>query len=135
MNVEDMILNSLKVLTSDGTFRVNRIEYNEKNFGNVFAILNSNNQVDIRFVKDRGDFWCELSQAGEWYFIEDVFALIGVAVVNKSGDFIDFTAEMSALIKMNITQIFQAFNVNNSKDTQSKVKVLATKRVMGMLKL
>jgi len=135
MKVEDMIINALKVLTSDGTFRVDRIEYNEKNFGNVFAVLNSNNQVDIRFVKDRGDFWCEVGQAGEWYFIEDVFAFIGVTVANKSGDFIDFTAEMSAFIKKNITQIFQAFNANNSKETQSKIKTLAIKRAMGMFKL
>jgi hypothetical protein len=135
MNIEDMIRNALKVLTSDGTFQIDRINYDEKNFGNVFAILNSNNQVDIRFIKDRGDFWCEVGQGGEWYFIEDVFSLIGVAVANKSSDFIDFTAEMSALIRKNVTQIFQAFNSKNSKDTQSKIKALAIKRAMGMFKL
>ncbi len=135
MNVEEMIRNSLNILTSDGTFHIDRIGYEERNFGNAFVVLNSKNQVDIRFIKDKGDFWCEIGQTGEWYFIEDVFAFIGVTFVNSSTDFISFTAETATLIKKNIPQIFQAFNTNNSKDTHSKVKALATKRAFGMFNL
>ncbi|MCL4423993.1 MAG: hypothetical protein M1299_04345 [Firmicutes bacterium] len=134
MNVEDMVKNALNVLTSGGIFHIDRIDYDEKNFGNIYVVLSSNNQVDIRFIKDRGAFWCEVGQAGEWYFIEDVFTFIGVTVVNKSNDLIDFIAEMATLIKRNMPQIFQAFNTKNSKDTQIKIKALATKRAMGMFK-
>lgn len=134
MNVEDMVKNALNVLTSGGVFHIDRIDYDEKNFGNIYVVLSSNNQVDIRFIKDRGVFWCEVGQAGEWYFIEDVFTFIGVTVVNKSNDLIDFIAEMATLIKRNMPQIFQAFNAKNSKDTQIKIKALATKRAMGMFK-
>ncbi len=134
MNVEDMIKNALNLLINDGTFYIDRIDYDEKNFGNIYVVLRSNNQVDIRFIRDRGVFWCELGQAGEWYFIEDVFTFIGATVVNKSNDLIDFIAEMATLIKRNMPQIFQAFNTKNSKDTQIKIKALATKRAMGMFK-
>ncbi len=134
MNFEDMVKNALNVLTSGGVFHIDRIDYDEKNFGNIYVVLSSNNQVDIRFIKDRGVFWCEVGQAGEWYFIEDVFTFIGVTVVNKSNDLIDFIAEMATLIKRNMPQIFQAFNTKNSKDTQIKIKALATKRAMGMFK-
>lgn len=129
-----MVINALNVLTNDGTFYISRINYDEKNFGNIYVVLSSNNQVEIRFIKDRGVFWCEVGQAGEWYFIEDVFTFIGVAVVNKSNDLIDFIAEMATLIKRNIPKIFQAFNTKNSKDTHIKIQALATKRAMGMFK-
>lgn len=134
MNVEDMAKNALNTLTNDGTFYIDQIDYDEKNFGNIYIVLSSNNQVDIRFIKDRGVFWCEVGQAGEWYFIEDVFTFIGVPVVSKSNNLIDFIAEMATLIKRNITKIFQAFNAKNSKDTQMKIRALATKRAMGMFK-
>lgn len=134
MNLNDEFIEAVEALTIDGTFHIDRIEYDEKNFGNVLAVLNSKNQVDIRFIKDRGDFWCEVGQTGEWYFIEDVFTLIGIAFVRKSSDFIDFTTEISALIEKAKPHIFNAFNAKNSKDTQSKIKALATKRAMGMFK-
>ncbi len=134
MNNEEKIRIALNTLTNDGTFYVDRINYDEKGFGNIYVVLKSTNQVDIRFIKDRGVFWCEVGQAGEWYFIEDVFTLIGVPIVNKSNDLIDFIAEMATLIKRNIPQIFQVFDVKNLEDTQIKIKALATKRAMGMFK-
>ena len=132
MIIDDMIRNALNVLTSDGTFQINRIDYDEKNFGNVYAVLSSNNQVHIRFIRDRGVYWCEVGYAGEWYFIEDVFTLIDVTFVNKYSDLIDYIAGMASLIKQNIPQIFQMFNTKNAKDTQIKIKALAIKRAMGM---
>lgn len=134
MNVEAMVKKSLDALTSGGIFHINRIDYDEKNFGNINALLSSNNQVDIRFIKDRGVFWCEVGQAGQWYFIEDVCAFIGVTVLKESNDFINYITEMSDLIRLNIAQIFDVFNTENSKDTQRKIKALATKRAMGMFK-
>lgn len=134
MNVEDMIKNALNPLTNDGIFYIDRVDYDEKNFGNIYVVLSSNNQIDIRFIKDRGVFRCEVGQAGEWYFIEDVLTLIGVTIANKSTDLVDFITEMATLMKRNISRIFQAFNAQNSKDTQIKIKALATKRAMGMFK-
>ena len=127
-----MIKNALKVLTSDGTFQIDQINYYEKSFGNAIAVLKSNSRVDARFIKDRGDFWCEIGQAGDWYFIEDVFSFVGVTGIAKSGDFVDFITETSTIIKKNLTPIFKAFDAKHSKDTKSKIKEMATKRAMEM---
>lgn len=134
MNIED-IRNALDVLISDGTFQIDRIDYDERNFGNIYVVLSSNKRIYVRFIKDRGEFWCEIGHAGEWYFAEDVFTLIGVASVSKNTDLINYIQEMVALIKANITSVFQAFSEKNVKNTQIKIKTLATRRAMGIIKL
>ncbi len=135
MSIDDKIRNALDVLINDGTFQIERIDYDGKNFGNIYVVLSSNKQIYIRFISDRGVFWCEIGYAGEWYFAEDVFTLIGVASVSKSIDIINYIQEMAALIKANILPVFQAFSKKYVKDTQIKIKTLATRRAMGMFKL
>lgn len=134
MNLENIIRDALNELTKGGTFQIDRIDYDEKNFGNIIAVLRSNNQVDIRLIRDKGIIWCEVGKSGQWYFIEDVCALIGVAFVNSSSDFIDYTKKIVDVIKANEAHIFEAFNNKNSKDIQTKIKAIATQRAMGMFK-
>jgi hypothetical protein len=134
MNINDKIRNALDVLISDGTFKIERIDYNENNFGNIYVVLSSNKRTYIRFINDRGEFWCEIGHAGEWYFAEDVFTLIGAESVNKNTDIINYIQEMAALIKVNLHSVFQAFSEKYVKDTQIKIKTLATRRAMGMFK-
>jgi hypothetical protein len=134
MNIDDMIRNALDMLISDGTFQIERIDYDEKNFGNIYVVLSSSKRIYIRFINDRGEFWCEIGHAGEWYFAEDVFTLIGVESVSKNTDIINYVQEMAVLIKANIPSVFQAFSEKYVKDTQIKIKTLATRRAMGMFK-
>lgn len=134
MNIGDMLEKAFVTLTNDGTFHIDRIDYDEENFGNICVVLSSNNQVDIRFINDRGVYWCEVGQAGEWYFIDDVFALTGITFVNESDDMFNFMTRMAILIRRNIPEISRAFNPKNSEDTKTKIKTLAKKRAMGMLK-
>lgn len=135
MRIDDMIMNALDVLINDGTFQIDRIYYDEKDFGNICVVLSSNKQINIRFINDRGEFWCEIGYAGEWYFAEDVFTLIGVVSVSKNPDMINYIQEVAALIKKNMPAIFQVFNEKYVKDTQIKIKTLATKRATEMFKL
>lgn len=127
-----MIKNALSELTNDGTFHIEKLIYDEKAFGNSLVILSSNEQVDIRFTNDRGIFWCEIGQAKEWYFIEDVFLIIGIKAAITSTDFIGMVTEISKTIKKNATQIFRAFDSKHCKETQSKVRTIAKKRAMSM---
>ena len=135
MNFEDMVKDALYTLTNDGTFHIDLISYDEKHFGNVLIVLSSNNRVDIRFINDRGIFSCDVGQAGEWFFIEDLFAVIGVTFAVNSDDLIDFIARMAYFIKSIIPQIFQAFNTENYNDTLIKIKAIENKRVMDMFGL
>jgi len=132
MNVQNIIRDDLKELTKSGTFWIDRIDYDEKNFGNVVATLRSNSQVNVRLIKDKGNFWCELGQSEQWYFIEDVCALIGVASAINSSDFTDYTKKTAEVINSNITLIFEAFSAKNSKATQVNIKKIAAKRALGM---
>lgn len=134
MNIGDF-RDALKVLISDDAFHIDRIDYDEKNFGNIYIVLSSNKLVRIRFINDRGVFWCEIGHAGEWYFAEDVFTLIGAVPVSKNKDIINYLSEMAVLIKKNMPFILEAFNANHVNDTHIKIKILATKRAMGMFKL
>ena len=134
MNVEETIRNAFNILISEGNFIIDRIVYDEKSFGNICVNLSSAKKVNIRFIKDRGVFWCEVGQEGEWFFIEDVFTFMGVDVVIKSDDMIGFIEEMSTLIKNNTPRLFEAFNAQNSENTQFKIKALAKKRALGMFK-
>jgi hypothetical protein len=132
MNVQSIIRDALKELTKSGTFWIDRIDYDEKNFGNVVAVLRSNSQVNVRFIKDKGNFWCELWQSEQWYFIEDVCALIGVAFAINSSDFADYTKKTAEMINTNITLIFETFSERNSKVKQVNIQKIAAKRALEM---
>lgn len=135
MNTNDIIKKALDVLLRDSTFQIDRIDYDEKNFGNIYVVLSSNELIYIRFIKDRGEFWCEIGNAGEWYFAEDVFAVIDVVYVSKNTDIINYITEIATLIKENILSIIQVFSEKYVKDTQIKIKKLAIKRAMEMFNL
>lgn len=117
MDVEDMIKEALNILTDGGDFYISQIIYDKKNFGNIYVVLCSN-QVDIRFIKDRDVYWCEVGQTGEWYFIEDIFAMIGVAI-DESNDFIDFMAKIAATIKKYAPKIFKSFAAQQETTSSS----------------
>lgn len=134
MNVENIIKEALNELTKDGTFQIDHIDYDEKNFGNIIAVLKSKNQLDIRFIRDKGDFWCEIGQSGQWYFIEDVCVFIGIAFANNSSDIADYIKITADIINANKIRIFEVFDTKNSKNTQAKLKALATQRALKMFK-
>jgi len=120
---------ALAVLLKDGNFCVDKIDYDQRNFGNVYVLVRSNNQVNIRFVKDRDTFWCEIGKSGEWYFIEDVFALIGADYDIGGNDLYEFMSKVAIAVKDNTNKIFNMFA---SSSSQIKIKELATKRAINM---
>ena len=132
MLIEDTIKNSLRGLTDGGVFHVDSVIYDKENFGNVVVVLRSNKRVDIRLVKDRGSFWCEIGQNGQWYFVEDIFTLMEIEDIRKSSEFGEYIEETASLLRINTDQIIQAFNADNLKDTRSRVKAIANQRVMKM---
>lgn len=132
MNIEDTIRNTLNSQISDGTFRIERIDYDEKNFGNICVLLSSNRQINLRFIKDKGVYWCEVGQDGEWFYLEDVLTLIGESFSNSSEEFMEFIADIITLIKKNMSQISQPFDENNFLETKIKIKEIATNRAMQM---
>ena len=131
MDFDNEVKNALAELTNDGTFKIKQLVYDDKNFGNVIVEISSYNNLNIRFVKDRGDISCELGKFDEWFWIDDVFSVLGVQTKQIEKDIIDFISNISVQIKQNLPGIFKAFDEYNIKNTKSKIKDIAIKRVMG----
>jgi hypothetical protein len=129
VDITGTIQSALAELTVDSDFNIDRIDYAEKSFGNMYILLKSSKQVNIRFVKDRGTLFCSIGYANKWYFIEDVFYAIGRTFLNKNTEFTDYIATASSLIKSNIVQIFHAFNDEKLDTTLKKIEISSMKRV------
>ena len=142
MDIKDSVNNALSELTSGGLFDLIQIDYDEKNFGNICILLKSSKNLEIKFIKDKGVFWCEIGQAGDWFFIEDVFNAIehpmGYSIeypIEYNGEgFIDYLNEISSLLTQNLQLIFHIFNSTESEKIQNRIKEFAKKRAIEMFK-
>lgn len=132
MEFETIVNNAVYELTHDNDFYISHVKYDEDNFGNISIMLCSTNQIKLRFIKDRGNFWCELSMNDEWFYIEDIFQIIGIEFIDSSNDFIDFITKTSVSIKYNLQKIIKAFNHNNYKLTIKKIKLLQLNRAQNL---
>ena len=133
MDFDNEVKNALIELTKDGTFKIEQIVYDEKNFGNVIVEISSYKNLNIRFIKDKGYIWCELSKFQEWFNADDVFAVLGFQTQQIAKDMIDAISNISAQINGNLISIFEAFDEKNIKETKKKIEKVATKRSMGLL--
>lgn len=134
MSDKESLINNIAELTGEGLFSIKKFDFDEKNFGNFCIDLTSSKQVSIRFIRDRGTFWCEVGRDGEWYFIEDVFCLIGTDFVAEKSEVYEYLRYMSGLLLKNISQIMNVLDAKNFDDTHVNIKKIATERVSRMFK-
>jgi len=132
MDFEKEIRDAVAEVTGDGLFEITHIIYDEKNFGNVLVQLKSNAKINVRFIKDRGDVWCEIGLAEEWFIVEDVLTVIGVQIDSKGKELVEVIAKTTHVIKENFVQIRGAFDKEHLSETTSTLKELATKRMMSL---
>lgn len=127
-------INNIAELTDEGLFSIKKFDFDEKSFGNFCIDLTSGKQVNIRFIRDRGTVWCEAGRDGEWYFIEDVFRLIGTDFVAEKSEVNEYLRYMSGLLIKNISEVMNVLDAKNIDDTHVKIKKIATERALGMYK-
>ena len=134
MNVEDAAQNALSVLTVDGTFFIKKIEYDEKAFGNIYIQVNSKGKIGLCFTRDRGEFFCYIVRAGQWYDAEDVFGVLNIDIdpPEKHVEFFDYVAAIANLLKENWNELRCAFGIRNAKRTKTKLKALEAQRAIKM---
>jgi len=132
MITTEKIKRALNELTNNGEFYVNKIKLDKKNFGDICVILHSKGEIDIRFIKDKGEYWCEIGKNGEWFFIEDVLLAIGIKDIRENNGFLDMLDQSSMLIIKNREEIFCKFNPRYYENTRSEIKAIAIKRKMDM---
>ncbi len=134
MSDKESLINNIVELTDEGIFSIKKFDFDEKTFGNFCIELTSGKQVNIRFIRDRGTVWCEAGRDGEWYFIEDVFRLIGTDFVADKSEVNEFLRYMSGLLVKNISEVMNVLDVKNIDDTHVKIKKIATERALGVFK-
>jgi len=135
MITEDMLTYALDTLIRDSDFCISGTDYNEKNFGNTYILLSSVYQVDLRFIRERGVFWCEIGKEGEWFFLEDIFTLLGITELDKSTEFIIFIEKMAKLLRGNLNQLRKLFDESSFFTTKIMINEIATKRAKEMFGL
>lgn len=131
---KELLINNIVELTDEGLFSIEKFDFDEKNFGDFCIELTSSKQVNIRFIRDRGTAWCEVGRVGEWYFIEDVFRLIGTDFIAEKSEVNEFLRYMSGLLIENISKVMNVLDAKNIDDTHVKIKKIATERAIGMFK-
>jgi hypothetical protein len=117
-------------LTRDTEFQTAQIICDNKKFGNILVLLKSSLNIDIRFIKDRGDFWCEIGQDRDWFFVEDVFLATGISDRFEQSDFFTMATSIMEIIESNKIMISSAFNITNIKGTYEKIKKIAKERFL-----
>lgn len=128
MPSKSVVVKALDVLLHNDVFHLEQISYDKQGFGNICVTLNSKELINIRFIKDRGQFYCEIGYEGEWYLLEDVFAIIGETFEVNKDEFYDFVANVSFLIESNLSHILKIFSPLNVEKTQLKLKEIEITR-------
>lgn len=131
---KESLTENIVELIDEGSFSLKKFDFDDKNFGNFCIELTSSKQVNIRFIRDRGTVWCEAGRDGEWYFIEDVFGLIGIDFVAEKNEVNEYLRYMSGLLIKNSSEVMNVLDAKNIDDTHVKIKKIATERVLGMFK-
>lgn len=135
MSDKESLIENIVELTDKGSFSLQKFDFDEKNFGNFCIVFTSSKKVNVRFIRDRGTFWCEVGRDGEWYFIEDIFRLIGKDFAIEKNEVNDFLSYTSGMIIENITEVMNVFDSQTKTDIHVKIKKIATERALGMFKI
>lgn len=136
MDFEKEIIDALEELTRNGIFEIENMVFDEKNFGNMMVLLKSNANFYIRFIRDRGDVWCELGsseQTREWFGINDIMSIIGLQVEVHGKDLVKVINKTTNIMNQNFPKIDEAFSEEHFPETRNNLKVLATKRMMRLI--
>ncbi len=115
-------------------FVINKIDYSNKNFGNFIIRFSKKNEIIFRIINDRGSFWCEIEIDDKWYFIEDVFKVIGIISLEINTTKCENLEHISTLINLNYDKIAILFQTDNLYSTELNFEKIANERMRTMFK-
>ena len=134
MNIEDQLRDAAKAVESSSPFHVEQVMYDEQAFGNKYVLLRYKRILKLSFVEDRGVFSCDVEHRRESYPADDVFQVIGIPCIPKSGSFITMMSEVFSIIMSNLDKILEAFDSKHYRDTRRTLDGIAAKRVSDQLR-
>jgi hypothetical protein len=63
---EECVQAALSDLVQYRGYEIQEINYSEEYFGNFVIKLTKANSFNIRFLRDRGQVWCEIGRNSNW---------------------------------------------------------------------
>lgn len=131
MDELNKITEALTNLTNNSKLKIIQMKYDEKRFRNIWIKLKLSKEIEVLFIRDKGDFWCEIGRKQEFFLLEDVFHVIGIKNIKKSQSFIEMIRLTSIIIIKHSARIEDVFNDTNFKATQKVVSEYASNRMLG----
>lgn len=115
-------------------FEIQEMHYSEEHFGNFVIDLVKTNSFKIRFIRDRGQVWCELGRNSDWMQLEDVLNVIGARFeYDQSDDYCRIIKLISSTIHDRFDLLDKALDDNNCKATIKQVEQMKRNRVKEFL--
>lgn len=128
---EECVLTALNDLVRYHEFEIQEIRYSEEYFGNFVVNLVKRDFFKVRFLRDRGQMWCELGLDSDWMQLEDVLEVVGVRFeYDHNDDYYRNIKLVSGAIHCNFALLDKALG----EDTIKRVELIKQKRVEELLK-
>ena len=109
MDLKNTIEKTVLKSSKNKIFEICDLKIDNENFGNIFLLIEANGKIQVKFIKDRGDCWCELGKFKQWVFIENIFNRIKIDEEFKKKDFISLITRVLYLIDKNFDRIVMSF--------------------------
>ncbi|NLU51207.1 MAG: hypothetical protein GXX09_12575 [Syntrophomonadaceae bacterium] len=131
---EECVRAALNDLVQYHEFEIRVIQYSEEHFGNFVIELVKRDSFKVRFIRDRGQTWCELGCGSDWMQLEDVLEVVGASFeYNQNEDYCQNIKLISSTIYHEFKLLDKALDVNNRADTITKAGQIKQKRVEELL--
>lgn len=133
---EACIKEALNDLIINYGYKITKIEYDEKHFGNFIIELFKEGLFKIRFVRDRGQVWCDIGYNSRWLQLTDILFVIGVKYSHdfKERDYCKSTELISKTIYNNFNSIRESLSEEKAKITIQKIEEIKQKRYNLLLR-
>ena len=131
---EECVRAALSDLVQYHGYEIQEINYSEEHFGNFVIKLAKANSFNIRFLRDRGQVWCEIGRNSNWMQLEDVLTVVGAKFeFDQNDDYCRIIKLISSTIHDWFTLLNKALEDNNCKATIKQVEQMKQNRVREFL--
>ena len=121
----ELVKDSLSLLTKSNKYSIETMEYHEGCFGNFWIALKSNISTNIKFVRDRGVMSCSIGLGtkaeNKWLDITNVFKILKIDLPSLPQETYGFIAESCKIIYNNEELLVKIKNPVYFKELEEKI--------------
>lgn len=128
---EDELRDVIHKLSSDSVIKLKHLHQDDDTFGNTEVVISVEN-LDVRFIRDRGDVWSEIlipGQPAEWHFLDDMWSALQIPPCSHPANLIGSLEQTVSQIRSHLTQIAEAFSPQEIVATRQRVREVVNQRL------